>query len=212
MTQLKDIIREIINEQIAAMDEESQAVKDAKAAGLTYMEFGRWGKDGVQTHKSERGRLVPVKNDKDVGLRRGKLFGRNKLYRAMPSHGAKGLNTRPAAIIGPDGKLQRAEPRWTPNVQRQRNRPQDDLEKNYSDDPFTRVGNLIHSKIFDTAKFSYGQEIPKDEFLKKTGLTQKTVDKWLSSEEKYGADDAPMFYDDGETITIVDPFNDDDDF
>jgi len=125
MTQLKDIIREIINEQIDAMDEDSQAAKAAKQQGLTYMSFGRYGKDGQVTHKSERGRLVPVKTSGDVGLRPGKTSAsQDKMYRAMPSRGATGMDSRAAAIKGPDGKLQRAEPRYTPDVNRERNKPQ----------------------------------------------------------------------------------------
>ena len=59
MTQLKDIIREIINEEIAAMDEDSEAAKQAKQQGLTNMGFGRWGKDGEVKAVSDKGKLVP---------------------------------------------------------------------------------------------------------------------------------------------------------
>lgn len=41
--------------------ESSQAAQDAKAQGLTYMRFGRWGKDGKVTHTTNNGRLVPIK-------------------------------------------------------------------------------------------------------------------------------------------------------
>lgn len=46
--------------QLMLLLEESQTSKEAKAKGLEYMEFGRWGKNGVVTHKSEKGKLVPL--------------------------------------------------------------------------------------------------------------------------------------------------------
>ena len=36
---------------------------EAERLGLTYMQFGRWGKDGKVTHKSDMGKLVPVDKD-----------------------------------------------------------------------------------------------------------------------------------------------------
>lgn len=39
---------------------ESEASKEAKRLGLTYMQFGRWGKDGTVTHDTQKGKLVPV--------------------------------------------------------------------------------------------------------------------------------------------------------
>lgn len=49
--------------QLMLLVEESQLAKQAKAKGLEYLGFGRWGKNGTTTHKSEKGRLVPVKKD-----------------------------------------------------------------------------------------------------------------------------------------------------
>lgn len=41
---------------------ESQATDEAEKLGLDYMKFGRWGKQGVVTHKTDdNGKLVPVK-------------------------------------------------------------------------------------------------------------------------------------------------------
>ncbi len=42
--------------------EDSKAAKQAKSQGLTSMGFGRWGKDGVVTHTTKKGTLVPVKS------------------------------------------------------------------------------------------------------------------------------------------------------
>lgn len=40
--------------------EDSEAAKQAKSQGLTSMGFGRWGKDGVVTHRTDNGKLVTV--------------------------------------------------------------------------------------------------------------------------------------------------------
>jgi hypothetical protein len=58
-SQLKEIIREILNKELAL---ESAASDEAKRQGLEYMSFGRYGKDGKVTHKSQGGKLVPVKS------------------------------------------------------------------------------------------------------------------------------------------------------
>jgi hypothetical protein len=68
-SQLKEIIREIINEELTL---ENSASDDAKRQGLKYMHFGRYGKDGVVTHKSQGGKLVPVKNTKTPKVKTAK--------------------------------------------------------------------------------------------------------------------------------------------
>jgi hypothetical protein len=57
-SQLKEIIRGIIYEELAL---ENSASDEAKRQGLEYMSFGRWGKDGKVTHRSVKGKLQPVK-------------------------------------------------------------------------------------------------------------------------------------------------------
>lgn len=47
--------------QLMLLLEESQASKEAKAKGLEYLGYGRYGKKGKTTHTVEKGRLVPVK-------------------------------------------------------------------------------------------------------------------------------------------------------
>lgn len=42
------------------IDEESEAAKQAKAQGLEYLSFGRYGKDGKVTHTVQNGKLVPI--------------------------------------------------------------------------------------------------------------------------------------------------------
>lgn len=68
MTQFRQMIREIIDEELEL---ESQASDDAKSKGLEYYEFGRWGKDGKTTYVTQKGKLVPVKNKADADLRSG---------------------------------------------------------------------------------------------------------------------------------------------
>jgi hypothetical protein len=53
---LTQLIQEIL-------DEESETAKKAKAMGLTYMKFGRWGKDGKVTHTTQNGVLTPAKTN-----------------------------------------------------------------------------------------------------------------------------------------------------
>lgn len=43
--------------------DESKASEKAKQMGLDYMQFGRWGKDGKVTHKTQGDTVVPVKAD-----------------------------------------------------------------------------------------------------------------------------------------------------
>jgi hypothetical protein len=52
--------REIRMKQLMLLVEESQASKEAKAKGLEYMSFGRYGKGGKQTHTVKNGHLVPL--------------------------------------------------------------------------------------------------------------------------------------------------------
>ena len=42
--------------------DESNASDQAARLGLTYMSFGRWGKDGKVTHTSKNGELIPINN------------------------------------------------------------------------------------------------------------------------------------------------------
>ena len=52
---MKDLFRQVVNEII---DEDSKVAQAAKAKGLEYMKFGRWGKNGKVTHISKDGQLV----------------------------------------------------------------------------------------------------------------------------------------------------------
>lgn len=56
-----EAIRQRIREKLirADMRMESKAADDAKKLGLDYQRFGRWGKNGVTTHVTVNGKLVP---------------------------------------------------------------------------------------------------------------------------------------------------------
>ena len=60
--------------QLMLLLEESQASKEAKAKGLEYMSFGRYGKKGKVTHKVDKGKLVPIS-----GGEKGKVDFKGKL-------------------------------------------------------------------------------------------------------------------------------------
>lgn len=49
--------------KLSELLDESNASDQAARLGLTYMSFGRWGKDGKVTHKSQKGELVPIDNE-----------------------------------------------------------------------------------------------------------------------------------------------------
>ena len=119
---LMELIREAVREE---MELESQASDAAKQQGLEYMGFGRYGKDGKVTHKSERGRLVPTVSA-DVGLRPGKTKGsKDKMYKPGSSRAV-------AKVVkgGPHkGKLRRIDPPVSYATQRRRNEPQDVLAR-----------------------------------------------------------------------------------
>ena len=46
--------------QLVLLLEESQASAEAKRLGLDYLSFGRYGKNGKQTHAVIKGKLVPI--------------------------------------------------------------------------------------------------------------------------------------------------------
>ena len=60
---IKKLAKESMIGKILGMIGESQASDKAKAMGLDYMSFGRYGKDGKVTHKSIGGQLTAVDKD-----------------------------------------------------------------------------------------------------------------------------------------------------
>jgi len=63
MISLKLLLEEVEQELGGELDE-SKAAEEAKRQGLEYMSFGRYGKDGKVTHRSQGGKLVPVGDGK----------------------------------------------------------------------------------------------------------------------------------------------------
>lgn len=66
MISLLQLLNEIIGFDESYLNE-STTGEEAKRLGLTYMKFGRYGKDGVVTHKSVGGKLQPVKGGDSDG-------------------------------------------------------------------------------------------------------------------------------------------------
>lgn len=89
-------LRQLLNEVMGLDDEsdleESKAGEEAKRLGLTYMRFGRYGKDGKVTHKSVGGKLQPIKG----GDAKGPAKASAKVP-AKPAAVAKGKSSAPAA-------------------------------------------------------------------------------------------------------------------
>lgn len=189
LSQLKDIIREMINEQMSTMDEESQAAKDAKTQGLDNLGFGRYGKDGKVTHISDKGKLTPF-SKAAMQRKTGMTFGRGKNANTMytPRGYGKAQMTEP-------GKVQRRTPRETPDQQRAANAPTDSLGRDRYGDRQSSVAQKIVSKIDDklydrdpdllTPHFN--QDMSIDDFSKLTGLnpTQMSVyDKYADNYDR----------------------------
>lgn len=209
LSQLKELIRGIINEELSVVDEESQAAKDAKAQGLTNMGFGRWGKDGQVTHISNNGKLEKFSRAA-MQRKTGMTFGRGKNANTM--YTPRGLAK---ATMPEPGKVQRAIPTKTPDQQRAANQPQDTLAQ----DPYRHLGQsgqartaqVIVSKVDD--KLLYNDELPKhyntdmsiDDLSKITGLTAKQIrvyDKYADGYER-----AFSMNDDGKSVFIHDPMD-----
>jgi hypothetical protein len=196
VSQLKDIIREIINEQIDAMDEDSQAAKDAKVQGLTNLGFGRWGKEGPDgkmtvTNISDKGKLVPF-SKAAMQRKTGMTFGRGKNANTMytPSGYGKAQMTEP-------GKVQRRTPRETPDQQRAANAPTDSLghaSGEYMSEPGSpitaqKIVSKINDKLYDrdpdllTPHFN--QDMSMDDFSKLTGLNPTQISAYDRYADKY---------------------------
>ncbi len=210
MTQLKDIIREIITEEIAAMDEDSEAAKQAKQQGLTNMGFGRWGKDGEVKAVSDKGKLVPF-TKKAMQNKTGMTFGRGQNADTMYSP----KTGNPSAKMSEPGKVQRLPPKRAPETDRARNKPKDDLATSYSSlntrSGTSASGRKIVSKVTDKFYDSginddenvYNNPIPMADFEKSTGITRQAA-KYFSD----AVDDmeTPFDYDaDTDSVTIYDP-------
>ena len=77
--------------QLILLLEESQVAKQAKAMGLDYLEFGRYGKNGKMTHKVVNGKLVPATSDEKSGK---PPLPKTKSGKLDPSSASKPLPTK----------------------------------------------------------------------------------------------------------------------
>jgi hypothetical protein len=104
---------------------ESEASKEAKRLGLTYMYFGRWGKDGVVTHDTQKGKLVPISTQSpDIAhQRRG-------VVQQRPGESPREI--RPS--------------RPTPDQQREKNLPEPTRNSSRMKNIITRLGKLKNKK------------------------------------------------------------------
>lgn len=181
MSKLKEIIREVINEELEL---ESKASDDAKRQGLEYMSFGRWGKDGKITHTTQGGKLVPVTG----------ADGKVDRKLAFPSRVHK----------SPERQRERNRP--LPD----REAEFDSQEHGASTPAGNKIVAKVQRKFWDTedsllGKYDYYQDIPADEFTSATGIPKKAA-IWASNNfERY---EEPFSYDpDTDTFQIHDPMD-----
>ena len=186
ISQLREIIRETIQNELEL---ESQASDAAKAQGLEYMSFGRWGKDGKVTHTTQSGKLVPIKSMDPVAGRKART----------------GDSTATAKT--PDVQRRR-------NMTEPERRASDGAYGNTG----TSAGNRIVSKVLDKfwsggadtagddvliGKYGYYKDIPADEFTSTTGIPKKAAVWTAQHNNDY---DQPFSYDaDTDTFQIHDP-------
>lgn len=163
--ELKELLREIIREEMSTMDEESQAAKDAKTQGLDNLGFGRYGKDGKVTHIADKGKLTPF-SKAAMQRKTGMTFGRGKNANTMytPSGYGKAQMTEP-------GKVQRRTPRETPDQQRAANQPMGAYHKYAEKQIVSKIDDKLYDRDPDLLTPHFNQDMSIDDFSKLTGLT-----------------------------------------
>lgn len=181
---LRELIREMINEELEL---ESHASDDAKRQGLTYMRFGRWGKNGKVTHTTQGGKLVPIAN-------------------MNPTAAKKATYAHRSSVNTPK----------TPDAQRQKNRPEPERDAKYNTfgKTGTTAGNKIATKVIRkfwdsdeklVGKYGYHQNIPSDEFTTQTGIPKKAAVWTAQNNIDY---EQPFSYDsETDTFQIHDPMD-----
>jgi len=165
---LLTLIKEVLAEE-DMLDEKSNAAQKAKQQGLTYMSFGRWGKDGTVTHTTQNGTLVPVKpgTPPPAGSK-------------APSPGAPkaSLAQKPTpAVRKPTAKVAQSGPVAAPGKP-----PTTDAEIKNSGDTAVKVVDGIQKKLnkfFRKLKYDdeyeEGTSYPIDDFCAATKLTPHEV-------------------------------------
>lgn len=182
--QLKEMIREIMNEEFAS---ESQASDDAKRQGLEYLGFGRYGKDGKMTHRAVGGRLQAVTPKPAPASAGGKV---------PPSDAPKVKTSSPASD---------SEPRFGPDTTY--------LQVRKGATPAERklVGKVstMFNKVADTTPGFYqkhaNQSYSAAEFEKMTGIPPKAAKAFSKVVQDY---ESPFSYDEqSDTVDIHDPMD-----
>lgn len=182
-SQLKEFIREIINEELAS---ESQASDDAKRQGLEYLGFGRYGKDGKMTHRAVGGRLQAVTPKATPVSAGGKV---------PPSDTTKTKTSAPASDSGD-------------RFGRDTNYLQ--VRKGATSAERKLVGKVsdMFNKVADTPGFYQkhaNQSYSAAEFEKMTGIPQKAAKAFSKVVQDY---ESPFSYDEqSDTVDIHDPMD-----
>lgn len=180
--QLKEILRKMINEELAL---ESKASEEAKRQGLEYMSFGRWGKDGKVTHTTQSGKLVPVRGA-DGKIDR-KLAFPPRVHKSPEAQRAKNqpYSSEPSSYLQVrDGA--------TPVERKLVGKVSSMFDKVTNDDP-------------DFLDKHMGKSYPAAEFEKMTGISAKAAKVFTNAVDDY---EAPFQYnEDDDTIYIADPMD-----
>jgi hypothetical protein len=194
-------LRKIIREEImSSLEEKSDASEKAKQMGLDYMQFGRYGKDGKVTHKSEKGKLVPI-TKAQATKSTGMTFGRGKNANTMYSP----KTGQPAATYDKStGKIQRSRPSTPPEIQTFRNKPQDNLGSR--GDAGSKIMDKVDSLVLRSGvqdNFNFFEPISMDDFQSATGITRKAAQYYSKNNHSY---EKAFDYDPKtDSITLWDP-------
>lgn len=205
----------LLSELFAEAD--SQASKDAKAKGLDYMSFGRWGKNGKMTHKSEKGKLVPI-SKAQATRSTGMTFGRGKNANTM--YGTKGRTAfDPTAKYDPKSGRMSSLTKRTPDQERERQQephPDDVLGQRQSDSKrrgFNKYNAIAHPyqeevyQAIQNGDLEINGKYPSSQFMQVTGLNPQQFKFLALYNQKYAEYDGTFWYDkDTDNVHINDPW------
>lgn len=188
MSKLKEIIREIINEELNSIDE-SKIGDEAKRQGLEYLGFGRYGKDGKMTHKSVDGKLQPVKQGSGAPI---KASIKKPIGTKVADIGAGGDATpERTQRFGPDTSYLTVRKGATPAERK-------------------LVGKIaaMWDKVTDDNDFMtkhMSKSYPAAEFEKMTGISREAAKAFTNAVDDY---EIPFQYWEGDdTVYIADPMD-----
>lgn len=185
MTQFRQMIREIIDEELQLFEKQSQAAKDAKAQGLKWMGFGRWGKDGVVTHITGKSGNLEKYNKAAVARKTGLRFGRGSYADTLhtptkkvqePDGSTMFVGGRPKARMIEPGRIQSFHQN-DPEQSRRINEPEDSLAGDYEGEPLAdKLSRKIVDKLYSgNMDLVPGKSYSGEEVRKATGITSKQM-------------------------------------